>query len=150
MTSYTRSERNIISNRQGKNEKYREPTATVNSRQKDLEFSRNTAFLQQRKTSSKFRVPFIPDANVGTDDFSAQGRRSFCDMQRLIAVKGYGQIRMSSTFGNLAGICIDAAGQVYGKHKGAAFMQTAYQPAGGKAGGPQCAMESGAVCKNRQ
>ena len=95
MTSYTQSERNIISNRQGKNEKYREPTATVNSRQKDLEFSRNTAFLQQRKTSSKFRVPFIPDANVGADDFSAQRCRRFCHMQGLIAVESHGQVCMS-------------------------------------------------------
>ena len=150
MTSYTQSERNIISNRQGKNEKYREPTATVNSRQKDLEFSRNTAFLQQRKTSSKFRVPFIPDADVGTNDFSAQRCRRFCHMQGLIAVEGYGQICMGSTLGNLAGIRIDAAGQVYGQHKGTAIAQTAYQPAGSKAGRPQFTMEPGAVCKNRQ
>lgn len=122
MTSYTQSERNIISNRQGKNEKYREPTATVNSRQKDLEFSRNTAFLQQRKTSSKFRVPFFPDANVGTDDLSAQRRRGFCDMQGFIAVEGYGQIRMGSTLGNFAGVSVDAAGQVYSQNKSAAFL----------------------------
>ncbi len=62
------------------------------------------------KPSSKLRMPFIPDANVGTDDLSAQRRRSFCHMQRLIAVEGYGQICMGSTFGNLAGIRIDAAG----------------------------------------
>ena len=49
------------------------------------------------KSSSKLRVPFIPDANVGADDFSAQRRRSFCEMQRLIAVKGYGQVCMGST-----------------------------------------------------
>ena len=71
-------------------------------------------------------------------------------MQRLIAVKGYGQVCMDSTFGNFAGIRIDAAGQVYSQHKGTALAQTAYQPAGSKAGGPQYAMESGAVCKNRQ
>ena len=62
------------------------------------------------KSSSKLRVPFIPDANVGTDDLSALWRRSFCEMQRLIAVEGYGQICMGSTLGNLAGIRIDAAG----------------------------------------
>ena len=39
-------------------------------------------------------------------------------MQRLITVEGYGQICMGSTLGNLAGVRIDAAGQVYGKHKG--------------------------------
>ena len=77
------------------------------------------------KPSSKLRVPFIPDANIGADDFSAQGRRGFCDMQRLIAVEGYGQIRMSSTLGNLAGIRIDAAGQVYGQHKDTAIVQIA-------------------------
>ena len=35
-------------------------------------------------------------------------------MQRLIAVEGYGQIRMGSALGNLAGVRIGAAGQVYG------------------------------------
>ena len=83
-------------------------------------------FFRSGKPSSKLRVPFIPDANVGTDDLSAQGRRGFCDMQRLIAVEGYGQIRMSSTLGNLPGIRVDAAGQVYSQHKGVALMQTAY------------------------
>ena len=67
------------------------------------------AFLQRQALVSKLRVPFIPDANVGTDDFSAQGRRGFCDMQRLIAVEGYGQIRMGSTLGNLAGALAVAA-----------------------------------------
>ena len=66
------------------------------------------------KLSSKFRVPFIPDTNVGADDLSALRRRSFCEMQRFIAVEGYGQVCMSSTFGNLPGIRVDAAGQVYG------------------------------------
>ena len=50
-------------------------------------------------------------------------------MQRFIAVEGYGQICMGSTLGNLPGIRVDAAGQVYGKHKGTALVQTAYQPA---------------------
>ena len=97
------------------------------------------------KLSSKFWVPFVPDTNVGTDDFSAQRRRSFCDMQRLITVEGYGQICMSSTFGNLAGIRIDAAWQVYGQHKGTALVQTAYQPAGSKTGRPKCTTEPGAI-----
>ena len=66
-------------------------------------------------------------------------------MQRLIAVEGYGQVCMGSTLGNLAGVRIDAAGQVYGKHKGTAIVQMAYQPAGGKAGRPQFTMEPGAV-----
>ena len=66
-------------------------------------------------------------------------------MQRLIAVEGYGQIRMGSTLGNLAGVRIDAAGQVYGQHKGTALVQTAHQPAGGKAGRPQFTMEPGAI-----
>ena len=78
------------------------------------------------KPSSKLRVPFIPDANVGTDDLSAQRRRSFCHMQRFIAVEGYGQVCMSSTLGNFAGIRIDAAWQVYGQHKGTALVLVAY------------------------
>ena len=73
------------------------------------------------KPSSKLRVPFVPDANVVADDLSAQRRRSFCEMQRFIAVEGYGQICMGSTLGNLAGIGIDAAGQVYGQHKDTAL-----------------------------
>ena len=82
-------------------------------------------FFRSGKPSSKLRVPFIPDANVGTDDLSAQRRRDFCEMQRLIAVEGYGQICMGSTLGNLPGIRIDAARQVYGQHKGTALVQTA-------------------------
>ena len=71
-------------------------------------------------------------------------------MQGLIAVESHGQVCMSGPLGNFAGIRMDAAGQVYGQHKDTAFVQTAYQPAGSKTGRPQCAMESGAVCKNRQ
>ena len=97
-------------------------------------------FFRSGKPSSKLRVPFIPDANVSTDDFSAQRRRSFCHMQRLITVEGYGQICMGSTLGNLPGIRVDAAGQVYSQHKGVALMQTAYQPAGSKTGRPKCAI----------
>ena len=103
-------------------------------------------FFRSGKPSSKLRVPFIPDANVSTDDFSAQRRRSFCHMQRLITVEGYGQICMGSTLGNLPGIRVDAAGQVYSQHKGVALMQTAYQPAGSKTGRPKCTTEPGAIC----
>ena len=66
-------------------------------------------------------------------------------MQRLITVEGYGQICMGSTLGNLPGIRVDAAGQVYSQHKGVALMQTAYQPAGSKTGRPKCTMEPGAI-----
>ena len=52
---------------------------------------------------------------------------------------------MGSTVGNLAGVRIDAAGQVHGQHKGTALVQMAYQSAGSKAGRPQFTMESGAV-----
>ena len=71
-------------------------------------------------------------------------------MQGLIAVESHGQVCMSGTLSDFAGIGVDAAGQVYGQNKSTAFVQMVHQPAGGKAGGPQCAMESGAVCKNRQ
>ena len=101
-------------------------------------------FFRSGKPSSKLRVPFVPNANVGTDDLSAQGRRSFCAMQRLITVEGYGQICMGCTVGNLAGVRVDAAGKVHGKHKGTAIVQKAYQPAGGKAGRPQFTMKPGA------
>ena len=84
--------------------------------------------------------------NIGVDGvryeefFSAQRRRSFCHMQRLITVEDYGQICMGSTLGNLPSIRVDAAGQVYSQHKGVALMQTAYQPAGSKTGRPKCAI----------
>ena len=71
-------------------------------------------------------------------------------MQGLIAVKGHGQVCVGGTLSHFAGVSVDAAGQVYSQNKSAAFVQTVHQPAGGKAGVPQCAMESGAVCKNRQ
>ena len=67
-------------------------------------------------------------------------------MQRLITVEDYGQICMGSTLGNLPGIRVDAAGQVYSQHKGVALMQTAYQPAGSKTGRPKCTKEPGAIC----
>ena len=107
-------------------------------------------FRVSGKSTSKLWVPFIPDADVGTNDFSALRRRSFCHMQRFIAVESYGQVCMSGPLGDFAGVSVDAAGQVYSQNKSAAFVQTVHQPAGGKAGGPQCAMESGVVCKNRQ
>ena len=52
---------------------------------------------------------------------------------------------MGSTLGNLPGIRVDAAWQVYGKHEGTALVQTTYQPAGSKTGRPQFTMEPGAV-----
>ena len=52
---------------------------------------------------------------------------------------------MSGPLGDFAGVSVDATGQVYSQNKSAAFVQTVHQPASGKVGGPQCAMESGAV-----
>ncbi|WP_420915161.1 hypothetical protein, partial [Faecalibacterium prausnitzii] len=54
-------------------------------------------------------------------------------------------ICMGSTVGNLAGVRIDAAGQVHVQHKRTALVQMAYQSAGSKAGTPQFTMESGAL-----
>ena len=54
---------------------------------------------------------------------------------------------MSGPLGDFAGVSVEAAGQVYSQNKSAAFVQTVHQPAGGKAGGPQCAMEPGADAK---
>ena len=53
-------------------------------------------------------------------------------MQRLITVEGYGQICMGSTLGNLPGIRVDAAGQVYSQHKGVALMQRRISPQAAK------------------
>ena len=124
----------------------RKSTVTVNSRQQDFK----KQCITNGRVTSKLWVPFIPDADVGTNDFSAQRCRRFCHMQGLIAVESHGQVCMSGPLGDFAGVSVDAAGQVYSQNKSAAFVQTVHQLASGKAGGPQCAMESGAVCKNRQ
>ena len=54
-------------------------------------------------------------------------------MQGLIAVEGHGQVCMSGTLSDFAGIGVDAAGQVYGQNKSTAFVQMVHQPAGGTA-----------------
>ena len=51
----------------------------------------------------KSPVPFIPDADVGADDLSAQRRRRFCRMQKFAAVEGHGQVGVDGTHGNFAG-----------------------------------------------
>ena len=66
-------------------------------------------------------------------------------MQRLTAVERDGQVGADGTFGHLAGVGVDAAGQVYRQNKRAVFMLTVHQRTGGKAGRTQTAMESGAV-----
>ena len=66
-------------------------------------------------------------------------------MQRLVTVKGDGQVGTDGTFGYLAGVGADAAGQVYRQNKCAVFMLTVHQRTGGKTGRTQTAMESGAV-----
>ena len=67
--------------------------------------------VQDNHLPLKHRVPLVSDADVVTDNLSAQGRRSFCQMQRLRAVEGYGQVGTDGTFGYLAGVGADAAGQ---------------------------------------
>ena len=93
---------------------------------KEFQFNRKAVFQQQRETSSKRWVPFIPDADVGADDFSAQRCRKFCHMQGLIAVESHGQVCVGGTLGHFAGISIDAAGQVYGQNESPALAQNVH------------------------
>ena len=52
----------------------------------------------------KHRVPLVSDADVVTDDFAAERCRRFCRVQRLVTVKGDGQVGTDGTFGYLAGV----------------------------------------------
>ncbi len=49
--------------------------------------------------------------------FPHRGAEASALCKRLITVEGYGQICMGCTVGNLAGVRVDAAGKVHGKHK---------------------------------
>ena len=59
----------------------------------------------------KHRVPLVSDADVVTDDFAAERCGRYCRVQRLVTVKGDGQVGTDGTFGYLAGVGADAAGQ---------------------------------------
>ena len=65
----------------------------------------------QRQALSKLRVPLVSDADVVTDDFAAERCGRYCRVQRLVTVKGDGQVGTDGTFGYLAGVGADAAGQ---------------------------------------
>ena len=90
-------------------------------------------------------MPLVPDADVGADDFAAERCGRYCRVQRLVTVKGDGQVGTDGTFGHFSGVGVDAAGQVYRQNKCAVFLLTVHQRTGGKAGRTQAAMESGAV-----
>ena len=79
-------------------------------------------------------MPLIPDADIGTEDLAAEGRGAGGYVQGLVTVKCHGQVRVDGTFGHLACVGVDAAGQVNCQHKCAVFPLAVYQCAGGPAG----------------
>ena len=67
--------------------------------------------VQDNHLPLKHRVPLVSDADVVTDDFAAERCGRYCRVQRLVTVKGDGQVGTDGTFGYLAGVGADAAGQ---------------------------------------
>lgn len=90
-------------------------------------------------------MPLIPDADIGTEDLAAEGRGAGGYVQGLVTVKCHGQVRVDGTFGHLACVGVDAAGQVNCQHKCAVFPLAVYQCAGGQPGRAQTAVEPGTV-----
>ena len=92
------------------------------------------SFVQTSCFVLKHRVPRVQNADVGTDDLTAERCGLRCHVQRLAAVKGDGQVGADGTFGHLAGVRVDAAGQIHRQNKCTISMLTIYQRTGGKAG----------------
>ena len=63
-------------------------------------------------------MPFVPDADVGTDDLTAEGCGAWSCVQGLAAVKRDGQVCADgSSLGGLTRIGVDADGQIDGQHE---------------------------------
>ena len=90
-------------------------------------------------------MPLVPDADVGADDFAAERCGRCSRVQRLAAVERDSQVGVDGTFSHLAGVGVDAAGQVYCQNERTVFVLTIHQRTGGKAGRAQAAMKAGAV-----
>ena len=83
----------------------------------DAAVSRIPDIVQDDHLPLKHRAPLVSDADVVTDDFAAERCGRCCCVQRLAAVKRDGQVGADGTFGHLAGVGVDAAGQVYRQNK---------------------------------
>ena len=79
-------------------------------------------------------MPFVPDADVGTDDLTAEGCGAWSCVQGLAAVKRHGQVCADGSLGGLTRIGVDAAGQIDGQHECAAFPLTIHQRTGSQPG----------------
>ena len=68
--------------------------------------------IPRLKLCKTCRVPFVPDADVGTDDLTAEGREAWSCVQGLAAVKRHSQVCADGSLGGLTRIGVDAAGQI--------------------------------------
>ena len=73
--------------------------------------------IPRLKLCKTCRVPFVPDADVGTDDLTAEGCGAWSCVQGLAAVKRHGQVCADGSLGGLTRIGVDAAGQIDGQHE---------------------------------
>ena len=90
--------------------------------------------IPRLKLCKTCRVPFVPDADVGTDDLTAEGCGAWSCVQGLAAVKRHGQVCADGSLGGLTRIGVDAAGQIDGQHECAAFPLTIHQRTGSQPG----------------
>ena len=90
--------------------------------------------IPRLKLCKTCRVPFVPDADVGTDDLTAEGCGAWNCVQGLAAVKRHGQVCADGSLGGLTRIGVDAAGQIDGQHECAAFPLTIHQRTGSQPG----------------
>ena len=91
--------------------------------------------IPRLKLCKTCRVPFVPDADVGTDDLTAEGCGAWSCVQGLAAVKRHGQVCADGSLGGLTRIGVDAAGQIDGQHECAAFPPRILPMLGGIFGG---------------
>ena len=91
--------------------------------------------IPRSKRCKTCRVPFVPDADVGTDDLTAEGCGAWSCVQGLAAVKRHGQVCADGSLGGLTRIGVDAAGQIDGQHECAAFPPRILPMLGGIFGG---------------
>ena len=90
--------------------------------------------IPRLKLCKTCRVPFVPDADVGTGDLTAEGCGAWSCVQGLAAVKRHGQVCADGSLGGLTRIGVDAAGQIDGQHECAAFPLTIHQRTGSQPG----------------
>ena len=101
--------------------------------------------IPRLKLCKTCRVPFVPDADVSTDDLTAEGCGAWSCVQGLAAVKRHGQVCADGSLGGLTRIGVDAAGQIYGQHECAAFPLTIHQRTGSQPGRAKAAVKPGAI-----